>query len=241
MTKKKIPLRLLEIIEPFLKDNADIITVSSDDNFYYIIKDNEPGSDFFISIYRSKPKTMSHVTKAELFLERKPNSKNSLHQQTSTTNYAEVLNSLKEWADIVRQYNETDSALDDPIVKAYQKEYFTEYEIIDDDANYAPFNDEQLFFLDSHLETITNNIDNYKTSENAQAIEEIKSDSEKLRSQLTALSKKKVLKKLTTIWAKMKKQGLKLTKEFVNEGKKEFFKYIIKKAIEIGTGVDTGL
>jgi hypothetical protein len=179
--------------------------------------------------------------KADVFIEKAPQSIINTEPHVVPATYSDLNGLLTHWAGIIKKYDSIESVLDDPILKAYQAEFFAEYKIIDDDADYAPFKSQQLFFLDEYLGIIEENLEKHKDGSNNTSIDEIKADTQTLRQQLTSLPKNKVMQKLTTIWAKMQKQGLKLIKEFVKEGKKEFFKFIIKKLIDGAAGADTTL
>ena len=240
MIKKETPLRLLEIVEPFIKENSNFLIASSDDECFYIIKDKDLKSNFYLKIFPKAPEGVV-VNKADFYVEKSPQSIVTLGSHIIPVVYNDLNNILLEWAMIILKYNSIESVLDDPILKAYQQEFYEEYIIVDEDAEYAPFKSQQLLFLDEYLGVLESNLDKYKDGLNDKEIDEIKIDSKDLRKELTRLSKKKVMNKLTLIWAKMQKQGLKLIKEFVKEGKKEFFKFILKRAIETITSTDPPL
>jgi len=234
--KKEIPLKLLEIVEKFIKENIDCITFKIDKDTYYTIIDKDKTSNFYFKIFKKKPDNISISPPPLLFIEKSPKTEDDISPVIIGGDYIKLNRLLTEWVSIIKKYNSIDSIFDDPILNSYQKDFYAQYVIIDDDANYEPFNTNQLLFLENYLTNLERNIEKYKNEENEKVITEIITDTKLLKDELTQLSKNQVIKKLTIIWAKMQKESLKLIKEFVIEAKKEFFKYIIKKAIDVSSG-----
>jgi len=150
-----------------------------------------------------------------------------------------VVESFKEWLNnsacefinIVRDENilpDYWEIIKDPVTKKYQEEFFDEFEIIDENSETEPFNLQQQLFLDSYLDKVIKDIDKFKTNENTLLITQIKNDSRQLKDEIPRITKKETIKKLSTIWAKMRKAGLNIIKELFIAVKQEIIKAIIK-------------
>ncbi|MDZ4329641.1 MAG: hypothetical protein U0945_03545, partial [Flavobacterium sp.] len=142
---------------------------------------------------------------------------------------------FKNWIDLLRAYENVKTIYDDPIIEAFADEYYTEFEIIDDDANEKPFKTKQILLLNDHLEDIQNRIGEFINEENKTEIQEIISDVIELKANLSKKSKKWVIKNLSLVWAKITKQGPVFMKEFLSETSKFVIKEGVKFIYEKGT------
>lgn len=221
--KKKIPLSVLELLEPYLKKGNDKIALIPPGGFLMKFVDVEDSSDFYFNIEQSQFE--SGILK--LLIDRKPKNKDI------TGNYrtwldAKVLDSyFKEWVSFIDGYEKINSVYDDPIEKKYQKEFYSEFEIIDDDANYSSFNLEQQIWIDGYLDKIIIALDKH-VEQDDKDIEEIKTTAIQLKSDLTKLTKKVIIQKLSLIWSKARKHGLAILKEVYIEFRKELIKQLIQ-------------
>ena len=226
--KKKLPLDVLKVLEQYVDFKNELFEVIPPDNFLLKIKDTDKDSDFFFYIEEYQ----IDAGNAKFLLTRKPAS--SLNIDTASNWYIQgAVNAIfKEWANTLQGYNTVKTFYDDPILDSFTEEYFAEFEIVDEDADVKPFSTKQILFLDSYLQNIEETIEKFKTEENATQIAEIKKDAAELREELTNSPKKKVIKKLSKIWAKIAKQGTKFIKEFLSEARKEFIKEGIKEGFK---------
>ncbi|PJJ08052.1 hypothetical protein CLU83_1282 [Flavobacterium sp. 1] len=230
--KKKIPLQILKALEPLLKENSSLFEIILQDEYIIKIIDKDKNSDFYFLI-----ESFTTYPKFTLLVNRKP-----ANDFTKSVNRGSVLadqigNEFKKWLDILEGYEKVNSIFDDPIIEAFASEYYSEFEIIDEDAGIKPFNIKQILLLDEHLENIEINIERHLTATNKVELEEILNEVIELRENLTKRPKKWVIKKLSFVWAKISKQGPVFIKEFLSESSKliikESVKFIFNKGIDL--------
>jgi hypothetical protein len=227
--KKKIPLQVLETIEPYVNKNGKSFESINPDSFLLKFVDKDDKSDFYFYVENYKMEQGFL-----LLVNYKPKSKQTTENLRTWIKADSLSAVFGSWIELLEGYEKVKTVFDDPILEAFADEYFTEFEVIDDDAETKPFSTKQILFLDSHLENIEKKIDKYKTESNSFEIEQIKTDANELRNNLSRKSKKWVIKRLSKVWAQIAKQGPKLIKEFLTETKKYVIKEGIKFIIEKG-------
>ncbi|MDF0694869.1 hypothetical protein [Aquirufa ecclesiirivi] len=227
--KKKIPLQVLETIESYV--NLQGTTFDSVDPNEFLLKfvDKDNNSDFYFNV-----ETYKMENDFQILIDFKPSNKQTVGNRKAWIRAEQLEFNFTNWLKILEGYDSVKTVFDDPIIKAYSDEYYTEFEIIDKDADTKPFATKQILLLDDHLEGIQMKIDNFQTKENNAEIEKIKENIQELRNNLTKKSKKWVLKKLSNIWAKITNQGPNLMKEFLSEAKKQAIKEGVKFLFENG-------
>lgn len=225
--KKKIPLRVLELLEPYLKKSNDKIALISPGSFLMKFIDSDESSDFYFNIEQSQFE--GGVLK--LLIDRKPRNKN-ITENYRTWFDSKVLDIyFNEWVSFIDGYEKINSVYDDPIEKKYQKEFYSEFEIIDEDANYSSFNLEQQIWIDGYLDKIIIALNKYIEHDDKD-VEEIKTTAIQLKSDLTRLTKKAIIQKLSLIWSKARKHGLVILKEVYIEFRKELIKQLIQGQLQ---------
>ena len=95
-------------------------------------------------------------------MNRKPKSEDNQQEYRTWKPITDLEKEFSIWLNLLNQYKSINSFYDDSIVKAFSDEYFTYFEIIDEDAETAPFSTQQILALDEHLAYIEDNIDKYK-------------------------------------------------------------------------------
>lgn len=230
--KKKIPLQVLEIIEPYVNKNGISFDCIDPKGLLLKFIDRDANSDFYFII-----ETYKLDNDCNLLIDWKPASKLTIANNKLWVKAEQLDSYFKNWLKLLEGYEKVKTVFDDPILDSYIDEYLNEFEILDEDAEIKPFTTKQVLFLDSHLEEIQAKIDKFQTPENKIEIEIIKKNIEELRSNLTKKSKKWVIKQVSKIWAQITKQGTELLKEFLSESKKlaihEAIKFFVGKGVEL--------
>ncbi|MDI5948542.1 hypothetical protein [Flavobacterium yafengii] len=230
--KKKIPLQILKTLVPFLKKESSMFEIIPQNQFLIKIVDKDKNSDFHFIIEDFKNESAFSV-----LVNRKPESDLATKIHRKWVNADLLEKEFQSWLNILEDYDNIKSIFDDNILEAFSNEYYSEFEIIDEDAEINPLKIKQILLLDEHLEKIQNNIEKYKTDINEVEIDDIICEVIELRENLTKKSKKWVIKKLSVVWAKISKQGPVLIKEFLSEGSKylikESVKFIFEKGIDL--------
>jgi hypothetical protein len=227
--KKKIPLQVLETIEPYVNRSGKTFEPINPDNFLLKFVDKDEKSNFYFNVeeYKSEQGFL-------ILIDWKPISKQSIVNKRMWIKAEFLETHFNNWLDLLEGYEKVKTVFDDPILEAFAEEYYTDFDIIEEDAEIKPFATKQILLLDSHLKNIETKIEKYKTEENSAEIEQIKSDVIELRNNLTRKSKKWVIKNLSKVWAQITKQGPTLMKEFLTETKKFVIKEGVKFIVEHG-------
>lgn len=224
MSKKKIPLAILEILEPYLSKGIDSIKIVNPGNGLLKFIDADEKSEFYLFIEKARIQN----NMLNLLVDKKPASKDSISNSPAWIEALTFDKYFNAWVDLLNRYNNIKSIYDDPIEKKYQDEFYSEYEIIDDDANYNSFTLKQQLWLDNYLENIILVIDQHDPGKTDKILQDIKNMSHELKSNLTKLPKKIIVKNLSAIWAKARKYGLPVLKEIYLEFQKELIKQLVQ-------------
>jgi len=230
--KKKIPLIVLESLEKFVQLKGEHFEVIEPDNFLVKMVDKDDNSKFYFYIESYKIENG-----LKLIIDWKPASKDTIGNTRKLIDIKQLDGFVDNWVKLLKGYEKVNTFYDDPIIKSFAEDYYTEFEILDENAETKPFNTKQILLLDEHLEYIENNLEKFKTEKNTLQLDEIKNDVKELREKLTSKSKKWVIKNLAIVWAKITKQGTSFMKEFLNEAKKTVIREGIKLIIEQGATI----
>lgn len=227
--KKDLPLSILKSLEPFVNLKGDKFEViDPKDNLLKVIdKDSDSVFHFTIEKYQQ-----SNNGSFIFLITSAPRNGDDISEYQTWYNVSSINTLFDNWLKLLNEYDTVKSFFDDPITKSFQEEFYTEFEIIDEDAETHPLKSTQILMLDRYLEAVDNKLSEFTTDANSYEIEDIKSNINQLRDNLTTKSKKWVVNELTKIWAKIAKQGTKFISEFLTESKKELIKQGVKGIIE---------
>lgn len=216
MNKKDFPLVILEALKGFVNKRGGTFEIIDPGTMLLKAIDNDDKSTFYFNIEGYE----KQQTAFKLLMDRKPKSNANHGNYRTWIDVKELENQFSLWLTLLDEYNSVESFFDDPILKSFAEEFYSEFEFIDDDAQVNPLTTNQILLLDEHLEYIENNIENHVTEKNKIQLEEIKNSVIELRENLIK-PKAWVGNKLSVIWGKIAKQGPKYIKEFLVEGKKQ--------------------
>lgn len=231
--KKQTPLAVLKGLEPFIDEIGENFVNVDSENDLIRFADIDTESDFYFHIKQYKVENQFKV-----LIDYKPHAENSTDKRQLWINGTEINKYFEAWIKLLKSYDIVKSPFDDPIVESFKQDYYTEFEIIDDEKD-KPLKPSQILLLDEYFEKVEQNIDKYKSESNKEQIEEIKSDITELREYLSSKTKTWIVKKVCWIWAKMTKIGPKLMKDFIDEGNKQIVKEGVKQLIEVGKSLLT--
>lgn len=227
--KKKVPLQVHEFMEPYLDKKGEHFQSIDSNGFMLRFIDVDPESDFYFNIEQYKLDR-----EFQLLIDFKPTNKQNLANRKTWIKAQDLQTQFSNWLKLLEGYNKVRTIYDDPISESFAKEYYDEFELIDEEADKVPLNTEQILLLDQHLELIEKGITKYITPNNASEIKLIQEGIQDLKSNMTKQSKKWVFKKLSKIWGQIAKQGIPLIKEFLTEVRKEFIKQGVKYILNGG-------
>lgn len=227
---KTLPVKVVEELQPFLQERSDYFIIANPNESYllkYLDVDNKSSFFFEITTYNIHNGAISFQIK------HRPGSEVTINAEPFYIQASQVSAFLKKWESILKKYAVLQNPYNyDPIVKQYEEEYYSDFEIIEDNADIHSFNEQQQLFIDKYLEHIIVKLEKAKAEYDNKDIEEIKKDVDELRNEQTKLTKRQVIKKLSHIWAKTRKLSIKLLKEITNEAIKETIKAMVKGQID---------
>lgn len=218
--KRKIPLKLLKVITPYLNNGIVLVKPTQDDTVILNLLDNNKESKFYFKAILNQ--------RGNYRIYFAPKSESSIQRYTAVFSSIEsVIHRLKSWIELINEYNSIVTIYDDPIVTTYQKEYYSKLKFSDDKSDIEPYNFEQQKYLSEYLDKVIENSEEYKNDENEDAILEIQSDAAELKEKITKYSKNKVINKLSFIWAKAQQINLELIKKLFFELSVELTKRLL--------------
>lgn len=225
MNKKDYPYQILQQLNSLKKEYPKNCSLTKVKNALIRYDDKDEQSKFFFQI-NSFTKNQSGFYYSVSF---KPRTADLLEDTNSNLKYHDLVKKIKEWSSIIEKFDTTDFFEEDPITSTYEKEYFEEYKILDEDADRKPFDIKQQLLIDKYLEESVRFLDKYEKKNPDFDLTEPKELATSLKSELTSLTKNEVIKKLSGFWAVSRKKGLPILKEV-------FFK--LAKEIINGLGKD---
>lgn len=228
--KKDLPLVILKALEPYVDLLGDKFEVVEPNENLLKVIDKDSDSNFHFTIQKYQRNANNNTFQFEMIRSPKNSNDNGIYQTWVEISGLEAQFDI--WIKLLDAYDSVNSFYDDPIIKSFEEEFYTEFEIIEEEAERNPLNTKQILLLDSYLESVDNKLTEFKTKDNSDDIESIKEEIILLRDNLTKKSKKWVVSKLANIWAKIAKQGTKFIKEFLSQTNKELVKEGVKGIIE---------
>jgi hypothetical protein len=209
---RKIPLSILESIHNTVLKYSQSLRVEFEDNTIYVVREINKNSDFYFRIIKTENRNGEQYYLIDL----KPVSKDSVKPYLEWHNIENSKSILMRWIEFIKEYEKYERQFIDPITESYYKDYENKYDILDEDADFSPFKLEQQQYLVEYLNLVEKKIITYAegnneidTSEINNVIEEVKV----LQSDITKLTKRQVVKRLSRIWAQTQKIGLEVLKE----------------------------
>src|ERR1035437_1650566 len=160
--KKKIPLAILEALEPFLSKKGEIFERTEQKDCLLKFIDKDKDSDFFFTVAQYRIENSRNT----LFIDFKPHNKNHIGNRQIWIAVSELDTYFLNWLKLLEGYDKVKSIFDDPIIEAFKNEYYAEFKILDEDAEIAPLKPKQILLLDEHLNYIENNVEKYKNENN---------------------------------------------------------------------------
>lgn len=214
--KKKIPLTILEALQPVADSNLELIKIMNDNDSIFHLIDKDENSDFFFKVSKQENRSNKIVYHTEY----KPRNNEIINKYSSILTAEKVLTHIKNWLGLLQKYNDIQTIYDDPILKSNQERFEKKFEILDDDAYTTSFDLEQQIFLDEYLSNVKSKLlelQEGKNKDQIKELDELESEATEIQNNLTNETKRQIIKRLSKFWAKSQKIGLDVIKEiFVN-------------------------
>lgn len=214
--KKKIPLAILEALQPVADNNLDLVKTVKDPNSMFHLIDKDENSDFFFKVVKQEARSMN----LSYLIEFKPKSKEDVSVKSTWQDIKGVLSRITNWLALLQAYNKIRTIYDDPILIGYQERFEKQFEILDSDADSSSFDLAQQIFLDDYLNDVKSKLAELRAGRSETQIkdfEELEAVASDIQKNLTNETKRQIVKRLSYMWARAQKAGLDVIKEiFIN-------------------------
>jgi hypothetical protein len=229
LQKKNYPITLLQEISALLKyfygmENRykDIVTMTFDDPHLVEIKDvDNSGFRYVIST-----PSQDNQRKSYCKITKKPRGNHSLEEYSSTIQISEINNNFENWIALLAKYNEIDLSKEDMFASDEEKQFYDEFEIIEEDADFKRLSVENQFQVYTLLEQLQVRLEN-KSAENPE-VKDIIEEAETLKLNIQNLPQSVVARKVAKLKVKIKKNGIKFFLDVVDVAYKEAIKFALK-------------
>ena len=231
MDKRDIPLTVLEefvrlkyYCHDLQNQNYDTLAANFGD-FSVYIHDKKSIGKFYYNI--TNPSLDSNTHKGKVHITYKPRHQSDPGEYSTFTNIDRVGDSLAGWLDLVTAYNKISLDVNDRFIDKYQEEFFSDFRIIEDDADAAPFDDQQQKLLGYTLEAFEEAIEVIDFPEERKS--DILRDTIDLKNKIAILTKNQVVRLWSRLIAKIKIQGHDFNKVFYEEARKSLAKAMLER------------
>lgn len=223
--KKQVPLQVLKELEPFVKGEYDFVRIRKKKDILLSLVDKDIQSDFFFEIIKYEVQS----SKLIVTISRKPKNELSNEEFTERLSIEHLKVRFEAWLKIIDSYEKVDNYFDDPILKAYQDEFFENFKMLDDDAEIKPFEIKQQFAIEEHLNAIIDVIS--KETESDETIE-ILDNSNDLKRDLGKLTKLETFTKMCQVWGQVRKYSLQTLKVIMTKGSGKLIELSVSKGFD---------
>lgn len=228
--KKRLSVDLAKALETPLQQYYGLFKIIEDEEKYILhIVDRDKDSDIYFGIIKETYDTSGHYVHYSC----KPYNNTKKESLSTSTKIANIPNILKHWLENLKYYEE-DSVLNDPLIRGYRNEFFADFKITDDNADFEGFSYSQQRQLSAFFEKISEEIEILKDEKNKVLVETLKNDITELQNSVTSETKNGLMKKFSLVLAKARKGSVKVcdfilkefVKEFIKDGAKFAFGYV---------------
>ncbi|MES2795250.1 MAG: hypothetical protein V4683_04750 [Bacteroidota bacterium] len=210
--KKKIPLAILEALQPLADNNLDLTKTVKDSNSLFYLIDKDENSDFYFKVSKQE----ARQGKLLYLIEFKPKSQDNLSPHSVWSTSGGVLTTIKKWLELLQAYDKIHTIYDDPIIKSNQERFEKQFDILEDDADTTSFDLEQQIFLDEYLDNVKSKLQalqERRPENQARELEELALEASEIQSGLTKETKRQIVRRLSKLWAKAQKLGFDVIRE----------------------------
>ncbi|KQS41756.1 hypothetical protein [Pedobacter sp. Leaf194] len=137
---------------------------------------------------------------------------------------------FKEWIELMKEYDSFSFTDDDVITKQYETEFYSDWEILDEDADDKAFEPDKQVLLYNWLTLLEHDL---KSNEMVQEDDQIVEETAQLRADIQNLTKRQFILRFAKLMSKVKKTGLKLLYDVFDMAKKEALKKLLYGGIDV--------
>ncbi|MGO4773479.1 hypothetical protein ACEN2I_17610 [Flavobacterium sp. W22_SRS_FK3] len=198
-------------------DYSDIVKVLETQQLYYFHDISH--NDFYFHVGIPDKKSKGAPTLFPTYF--KPDRLDSESTFSGEANKNQIVEYFYEWISIVADYNS---------ISFNEEEIFSDFVIIDDDAETKPFDNHQQIILYTFLETTVNLLEEKHPNNNN--VEEIIQEANSLKNEIPLLTKRIAFKRFSKVLAKLRKFNPITYRDVYDVAKKEVIKHLLLKGVE---------
>jgi hypothetical protein len=208
---KDIPNAVHDVLQQFYVRASPLFKrVKFNGEFLIRYIDSDSNSGFFFEITSFNVDTNNAIT---FSLNRAPQSRFNIAPAKVNLSSQVIDQHFSLWVEELTTFSKRKGVFEeDTILKQYAEEFFTTYELVDEDADTKSYGYEAQLKIDKFLEALNEKLTETKTEENKIEIEEIQQEVQTLKSKQTSLTKRVVFTKIANITAKCRKCGFEFGK-----------------------------
>jgi hypothetical protein len=239
LDRSKYPLVLLKGIEGILDTFSDIEEQNSE-----VIIEANPGNRADERMINTgfTPYYLSYIPRDETYdfyfelrgirfinnvvdywLVFKPMNSSSVEEAEVTGKLDAAESRLKSWITLLKQYNTVRLSKKDRFTAESAQQFYADFELVDEDADTKPFDNNKQMFLYHFLEHIKKKVEDTEGADQQQ-LNEIIDEINLLEMHIPVFTKAAVVKGLSKIFAKVQVFSLKLIVDIFDVAKKEIIK-----------------
>lgn len=158
---------------------------------------------------------------------RKPSIATNVSAQSINGELASVLTWFRQWANLVEQYNTVRLSRKDRFIQQAAAEVYTGFELVDEDADTAPFDNDKQVLVYKWLESVKEKVAQVEDGDQEQA-QHIIQEITQLQNIIPTITKAALLKEVSKVYAKAKAFSMKLFVDIYDVAKKELIKAALK-------------
>ncbi len=215
MRKKTIPLHILKIIQDTVDkaNKNDFILSEASIDALITLRDNDIDSHFYFKI-NSYQEARGKILYSIEYL---PYDGDSLRVFKDSVTIDNVKSHLDNWLNLLSRYNLSYPLFDDTILYTYYNELAPSFEILEPDANTAPFNFKQQEYVINIYDRLIKMVLEEKSEENQDETELIIKQIESSKKRVSKISKKQAMRDLKKVLAYCQKYSYEIAKSIFTD------------------------
>ncbi|WP_343589432.1 hypothetical protein [Flavobacterium sp.] len=218
---------LLYTLRNFESNYSDIVKALETSHLFYFHDTSHNDFYFYIGIPDKKSKGAPTLFPTYF----NPDKRDSKSAFSGEANKDQIAEHFNKWISIIQDYNSVNFNQEEDFLKIYEEEIFSEFEIIEDDAETKPFDNNQQIILYTFLETTVKHLEEHYPNNNI--IEEIVEEANSLKDEIPLLTKRIAFKRFSKVLAEIRKFNPITYRDIYDVAKKEVIKHLLLRGVEI--------
>lgn len=235
--KTAYPAYFLQAIAPWLNKQGELFYQKEATDNYLVQYRSIDFNEFYFTIQSGEVAN----GEAHVYIDIKPSSDKTIANSTSQVTVYSLDKVFNRWIGVLELYRTVPNP-HEPLEKKFDKqqeeEFYSWFELVDEDVNTTTFNFSQQLRIDEALQNSIKLLEEHKTPENEQIINELISEAQNIRDTQDNLPKATVGRKIAKFLTRLKKWSLGACKQAVTDLFKDQIKKIMRGEVDISKITD---